>query len=136
MIRIVAIALLWATVAPPAAITNTVGVCDPYYPTRCLAPTVDGSSPINGRGNASIATSQVSVAATATLVAAARATRNAVTVTNLGAVDVFCGTAGVTTTTGTLLVGTKGAALTIPTIADVYCIVAAATQSVTVLETY
>lgn len=87
-------------------------------------------------GSGSIATSQASVASTATLVAAARAGRNAVTVENLGTVAVYIGGAGVTTSTGFLLPGVVGASVTIPTSAAVYGVDATGTQAVAVLETY
>lgn len=32
----------------PANITNTVGVCDPMFPQRCIAPAVDGSLVVSG----------------------------------------------------------------------------------------
>lgn len=86
--------------------------------------------------NGSVATAQVSVASTATLVAAARAGRGAVIVTNLGAVAVYLGAAGVTTTTGTLLPGVVGASVTIPTSAAVYGVDATGTQAVSVAEVY
>lgn len=37
-----------AHATPPANITNTVGVCDPNYPQRCLAPGTDGSIVVSG----------------------------------------------------------------------------------------
>lgn len=45
--------LIWATSQPseastPANITNTVGVCDPNYPQRCIAPAADGSIAVTG----------------------------------------------------------------------------------------
>ena len=90
-----------------------------------------------GEGSsASIATAQVSVASTATLVAAARTGRGAVIVTNLGAVAVYLGAAGVTTSTGTLLPGVVGASVTIPTSAEIYGVDATGTQAVSVVEVY
>ena len=35
----------WAST--PANITNTVGVCDPMFPQRCIAPAADGSLSVN-----------------------------------------------------------------------------------------
>lgn len=47
------VALIWATSQPseastPANITNTVGVCDPNFPQRCVAPAADGSIVVSG----------------------------------------------------------------------------------------
>lgn len=87
-------------------------------------------------GRGSIATSQVSVAITATSVCPARAARNVCTITMTGAVDAFCGPSGVTTATGSLLLGTKGSQVNIPTVAQVFCIVATGSASVSVMETF
>lgn len=70
-----------------------------------------------------------------TLLAAARLGRHAVTIINHGATDVYVGGKGLTTSTGALLVGIKGASITIPTQDAVYGIVAAGSQTVSVLET-
>lgn len=87
-------------------------------------------------GAPSLATNQVTVAATATLVADSRPNRVSVTITNLGTTDTFCGAAGVTATTGTLLVGTKGASIKMDTRAAVFCIVASSTQPVSFIEIF
>ena len=87
------------------------------------------------KGSAAMATNQVSVATTSTLIVAARTGRSSVTITNLGATDIFIGNTGVGLTTGTLLVGTKGAAITIPTSAAIYGIASVA-QSVSFIENY
>lgn len=86
-------------------------------------------------GSASIATSQVAVGTTATQIVAARSGRLAVTITMLGAGDLFLGVSGVTVANGTLLLGTKGSSVTLPTQAAVFGI-GAAGQSVSVLETF
>ncbi len=86
-------------------------------------------------GSANLATGQVNVGTSATLVATARAGRNKIKVTMLGAVDAYCGAAGVTSATGDLLLGTKGASVTIETAGAVYC-VAASTVAVSFMETY
>ena len=86
-------------------------------------------------GTGAMATAQVSVGTGSTLIVAARADRASVTITNLGTVDIYIGNTGVTAGTGTLLVGTKGAAITIPTTAAVYGIGASA-QSVSFMENY
>lgn len=109
---------------------NSAGKAQPESSGAC-APRVAG-------GANNFATSQATAATTAsTPLAAARAGRVAVTITNLGTVDIWLGaTTGVTTTTGTLLPGTKGASVTIPTNAAVYGVVATGTQAVSVMETY
>lgn len=86
-------------------------------------------------GSASIATSQVAVGTSATQIVAARSGRLAVTITMLGAGDIFVGPSGVAVGTGTLLLGTKGSSVTLPTQAAVFGI-GAAGQSVSVLETF
>lgn len=86
-------------------------------------------------GAASLATNQVTVGTSATQIVAARSGRMAVTITMVGAGDVFVGVSGVTTATGALLLGTKGSSITIPTQAAVFGIGAVA-QAVSVLETF
>jgi hypothetical protein len=83
-------------------------------------------------------TAQVSVDNSGTtLIVAANPTRQAVIITNLGTNDVYIGYAsGVTTSTGDILVGTKGAFVTIPTTAALYGVVSSTSQSVSVMEIY
>lgn len=87
------------------------------------------------KGSGTIATTQVAVTTTAAQIVAARAGRGSVKIQNLGTTDIYLGNTGVTTTTGDLLVGTKGASVTIPTTAAIFAIGAAA-GSVSVLEVY
>ena len=96
------------------------------------------TSSISDVGSGKIATAQVTVATTAggTLIAAARPGRNAITVVNEGTTVVRLGTEGVTTATGALLPGVAGASFTLPFQGDLYGIVAAGTQLVSVVETY
>lgn len=116
-------------------------------PAVTLADSAGNSVPAGGttdpfynriQGSATLATAQVSVNTTATLIAAARSGRNAITVTNItGAQQVFIGaTAGVTTATGTLLPATVGASITLPYAGAVYGIASTAAQTVSVAETY
>lgn len=84
----------------------------------------------------SFKTAQVTVADSATLIAAARPGRRKITVTNHGATAAYLGAAGVTTATGTLLNGAAGAQVTIETSEAVYGVVAAATQAVSYVETW
>lgn len=104
---------------------------------------VDGTSrasasnpfPSRSYGSASIATSQVSVGTSATQIVPAGSGRLAVTITMVGAGDVFVGATGVTVANGSLLLGTKGSSITIPTQGAVFGIGAVA-QTVSVLETF
>lgn len=88
------------------------------------------------QGNATLATAQVSVGATATQIVAARSGRGTVTVTNTTTTDIYLGNSDVTTTTGTLLVGVKGASITLSFVDALYGIVASGTAAVTAAETY
>ncbi len=92
----------------------------------------------SGAGAANLATGQATVATTAggTQIVAARAGRSSVTITNLGTTDVFVGNSGLTTATGQLLTGTKGASITINTSAAVFGIVGTGSQAVSFIESY
>lgn len=80
-------------------------------------------------------TGQVSVAATATLIVNKNRGRKSVLITNLGTVDIYLGdSASVTTATGQLLPGTKGASISIPATSTVYGISSGAAQSVSFLD--
>lgn len=87
-------------------------------------------------GAGTLATNQISVANTATLIVASRAGRRGVVITNHGTTAVYIGLVGVTTTTGILLAGVVGASISIPTTAAVYGIVASGTQTVSFIEAY
>jgi hypothetical protein len=89
-------------------------------------------------GAANLATGQVSVDTTAggKQIAAARSTRRTITVVNHGTTDVYVGSSGVSTSTGVLLLGTKGAAVTLCTTAAVYGIVGSGTQTISYFEEY
>lgn len=90
------------------------------------------------QGSGSIATSQVAAATgAANQLVAARAGRNAVTITNItGAQQVYVGATGVTAATGFLLPAVVGASVTIPTSAAVFGISLTAAQTVGILETF
>lgn len=98
-------------------------------------PASGGSAATSGT---SIATAQVSVASTSTSTVASRTGRVAVTITATGSStqDVYCGPGTITTATGDIIPGVKGAARTYNTSAAINCIVASSTQTVTVSETY
>jgi hypothetical protein len=90
------------------------------------------------QGSGSIATSQASApTGTSAQIVAARAGRNAVTITNVtGAQQVYVGATGVTAATGQLIPATVGASLTIPTQAAIFAISLTAAQTVSILETF
>lgn len=79
---------------------------------------------------------QVSCTTSATQIVAARSGRRGLAVTQLGTVDVYLGASGVTTSTGQLLLGTKGSTFSAVSSGAFYCIVASGTQSVTFMEVY
>jgi hypothetical protein len=82
-------------------------------------------------------TTQATVTTTAAVIVAARRGRDSVTLQNHGTTDVFIGaTDDVTTLTGFLLPGTKGASITVPATTDIYGIVGAGTQVISVLDTF
>jgi len=95
-----------------------------------------GSFSISSGGVTNFATSQVALSTTASLIVAARATRASVTIVNLSTTDIYLGGSGVTTSNGQLLLGTKGTAVTISAVGDVYGIVASGTPSVSYEEEY
>lgn len=94
--------------------------------------------PVYLAGAGGLATAQVTVVSTAggTLVAAARAGRRSVTVTNNGTIAVSLGGSGVTTSTGVVLPGVVGASVTFLFSGNLYGIAASATDSVSVAELY
>jgi hypothetical protein len=79
-------------------------------------------------------TGQVSVGGTPTQIVGVNADRANLIIENLGTTDVFLGDANVTTTTGHLLTGTKGAVQTFSTTAAVYGITSGASQGVSFLQ--
>lgn len=88
------------------------------------------------KGSGTLATNQATVTTSATQIIAARTGRSRVTITNLGTTDVFIGPTGVTATTGQILVGTKGASITLNTSAAIFAIVGTGTQAVSFIEEY
>ena len=118
------------------AVAGVVQMC--INGSNIAVPCGSASSPIltTQTGSANIATGQVTVGTTATLVMAARAGRISGKVTDLGTTDIYCGPSGVTTATGDLLAGVKGGAITIQTGAAIYCVVATGTQPVSFMESF
>lgn len=154
-----ALLALWALAAPAAAqnVTNPVPPFSINGAYNATAPTcTDGNgcwfqTTVNGylltapggggstaTSGTSIATAQVSVTNASTATVAARTGRLAVTITATGssAQDVYCGPGTITTATGDIIPGVKGAARTYNTSAAINCIVGSSTQTVTVSETY
>lgn len=79
---------------------------------------------------------QVTVTTTATQIIGARQGRVSVTITNLGATDVYIGDASVVSNTGHLLNGAKGASITLPATNPIYGITGTGSQRVSVIESY
>lgn len=108
-------------------------------PVQIINPTtgasyVPGSTPA---GSDNIATSQVSVGTSATLIAAARPGRKGITITNItGTQQIFIGNTGVAANTGALIPAAVAGSQTIPSSAAVYGIAVTLAQTVSVLETY
>lgn len=86
--------------------------------------------------NEDFSTAQVTVTTTATKIVTGQMGVDEVTIENLGTTDVYIGKAGVLTTTGFLLPGSKGASLTLTCTQDIYGIVASGTQAVSILVTF
>jgi hypothetical protein len=91
-------------------------------------------------GSVNAVSSQVTVASTTTLLAAARlvptAPRFRLTIVNHGTTAVFVGPSGVTASTGQLLAGVAGQALTYQFTGALYGITASGTQVVSVMEEF
>lgn len=117
--------------------TQAIAAAVAVTPATSSSWTVAGTVTANaGAGAGTIATSQVSVTTGNVSVVAARSGRASVTIMNLGTVDVYLGVTDVTTSTGILLLGVKGASIAIPTSAAVFGTVASGTQAVAVLESF
>lgn len=106
-----------------AVMTDTNGI--PVNPTAART----------GAGN--LAVNQITVNATATLVAAARTGRTSVQITNTGTTVCYVGpTAGVTLVNGDYLAGAAGAAKSYSYSGAIYAIATTGTQVVTVSELF
>ena len=88
-------------------------------------------SPIGG---SSILTAQGTITVGGVLVADAEPTRIAITVEQMGTVDVYIGGPTVTSATGMLLVGVRGASLTLATTAELWGITASGSAAVCTME--
>ncbi len=81
-------------------------------------------------------TGQATATATATQIVAAFPSRSGITITNAGTTDVYIGeNSSVTTTTGHLLTGTKGASLSFATTGAIYGVTSGGSATVTYLQT-
>lgn len=83
-----------------------------------------------------IATGQVSVGTSATLIVAARSGRKNVIIVQGGTTNVYLGGSTVTTATGGELVGIEGTGFQIDGAAAVYGVVGSGTQTVSYVETF
>lgn len=115
----------------PAFATTPTFRIDQTIPGTTNAVSVSGS--ITGRGGSTITTGQVSVATSATLIAAARTSRQKITLSPTSSVVYYVGAAAVTTTTGMYV--PAGASITLDTAAAVYA-VGTATVTITFAEFY
>ena len=104
------------------------------------SPVTPSNQPVGG---GTIVTNQVSVGTTVggTQIIAARTGvagtgRISATVCNTSTTDVWVGASGLTTATGQLLVGIKGACITLNTTAAIFGIVGAGTETVSFSETF
>lgn len=111
----------------------------PVDPTGAPIPqatvNANGARSVQNVVPASIATGQVAVGTSATLVAAARATRQAITIVSASAVVFYVGNTGVTAANGQYVAAAAGASITINTTAAIYAVGASAV-TVSYMETY
>jgi hypothetical protein len=69
-------------------------------------------------------------------IVATRTGRQSVTMVNHGTVDVWVGPSGVTSGTGILLPGTRGAAITIESSAAIFAVTSSGSQTISFMEIY
>jgi hypothetical protein len=75
-------------------------------------------------------------AATAQKIVSLRWERTGVLITNMSSIDVFFGDSTVLASTGLLLLGLKGAGISIPTTAEIWAIAASGTPTISFMEVY
>lgn len=97
---------------------------------------VNATVDVSQAGAAHFAYGQVSIGDTATQIVGVRSTRRSVTVVNLGTTDIYIGDASVTTSTGQLLLGAKGAGVTLEVVGAVYGIITTGSEGVSFEEEY
>lgn len=95
-----------------------------------------GKSDSSSATAGSIATNQATANTTSSQLCAARTSRRAVTLENLGTTPVYYGALGVTSTTGALLPGATGSNVTLNTSAAIYGVTITGTQAVACVETF
>jgi hypothetical protein len=119
-----------------ASITNADGSQDIGGVNGTSAASAANPLPTRDYGLTNLATGQVSVALTATQIAAARSARGAITIVNHGTNPVYIGTGSVTAATGILLPGVVGASITLLYGGQVAGIATGGVQTVSFLETF
>lgn len=87
-------------------------------------------------GFANLNTGQATVGTAATLICGGVYGLGSTVIVNHGTTDIFIGNAGVTTATGILLPGVKGASIDLDFAGDVYGVVASGTQDVSFAQSY
>ena len=90
---------------------------------------------VHQEGANDLTSGQVTIGVTATLIAKHRSGRAAIIVVNHGTTDVFLSDGSVSLTSGLLLVGSKGASLTLGTVKEIYGI-AGASQVISFMEIF
>ena len=116
-----ALALGGVAAATPQAVT----ICDPSG-NNCAG--------LGARPN--LATGQAIATTTSGAIVAARPGRATVTIENTGTTAVYLGPPGVTSTTGFLLPGVVGAALTLSVTSEIDAVTASGTAPLTIYETF
>lgn len=97
---------------------------------------IDGSVTLVTVGATNFTTGQVALSSAGVLISTANSTRTSITIVNLNTTDIYIGAIGVTTSTGQLLLGTKGAAITLEVVGAIYGVVATGTPLVSYEEEY
>jgi hypothetical protein len=87
-------------------------------------------------GSPNLATGQITINTTATVISTTRTTRRSITVVNHGTTSIFLGGSTVSTTTGVLLIGVAGAAVTFNVTGTISGIVTSGSQQVSFEEEY
>ena len=123
-------------IATVSAVLPVKGSDGNAYSARTLPLADEGGVATVEIGNDLLATGQPNVGATATAICSARVGRGAITVVNHGTTDVFLGGSTVTSGTGVLLLGVKGASITLPFAGALYGVTATGSQPVSYVEVY
>ena len=94
------------------------------------------AAPVRSVPPAEIATGQLIVETTLTLVVAARPERRGVLIINGSSLPLFLGDEGVTVANGLRILGVEGTGIVIPTTHAIYGVVASGSASVSYMELY